>query len=652
MSDNVLLRVNLFPHTHAPYLKEQELEGTVICRDRRYYLDVEASDASGPVELELHFPEKQEPLYRFFADQTYRVRMEGQRREDWMNVTSLSDATREIMRFRITPELVEWLIQCLEGTLDPRNRYLLRRSDEADIWLKVMGDRVPVWVRQAVRKNIMLQKGGGNSDSRNHALQALNYLCSIDWTPEKPRVPTVRQAERILDQEFFGMKEAKTRILEMVAQMNRTGKMPKWGLLLNGPAGVGKSSILKAVSRILGMPVIQLDISSIGKDVEAISGSSRIFSNAYGGKILSGMYLNGTCQAIVVINELDKCNRSEGRVSDVLLTLIDRLGFYENFLEECIPTDHLFFVASSNEIDQISEPMRNRFLTVHLPGYSEEEKMEIFRRFVMPGAMRNMNISPRELAVDERAVKILVQEYATESGVRDLEQYAQTIAGDYARRAELEDFQTRQVYGEEELRRLFGPGRRIVNVNISHPGRAMGAYCQDGKARLFDVQASLTAGSGDLRILGPLTDVQKDYAMAAYECVRSTSGFDLERVDVTLFARYPIEESAGNAMGMAVFAAICSLLCGRTMDLGKILFLGGCDLHGNLYAEQCELLPILKMMKDRDMTTLYAPLGTGQIIQQLRDYEGGILVVEALDAKTLFTLASARGMRAGGGGAA
>lgn len=647
MCEHSWLTVNLFPHTHAPYLEEQELEGEVLSREGSCFLNADTGLGAPPVELELTFPRKMESLMRYFAEHSIRLKLEGDRHGDLMKIHTVSEAGKETFQNRMSAEQIEWMASCLEGRFDPKKRYLIRRADDAKIWLEVMGDRAPEWVRRAIRKNMQLQKGGGNTDSRGHALQALNYLCSINWAPEKPRLPSVQEAERILDREFFGLKEAKTRILEMVAQMNRTGKMPKWGLLLNGPAGVGKSSILKALARILGMPIIQLDISSVGKDVEAISGSSRIFSNAYGGKILSGMYQRGTSQAIVVINELDKCGSSDARIADVLLTLVDKLGFYENFLEETIPTGNMFFVASSNEIDRISEPMKNRFLTVQLSGYSVKEKEEIFRRFVMPAAMREMNISAQELEVDSDAVSVLVSEYALEPGVRDLEQYAQTITGDFARSAVIGGPAGKRIYREADLRRLFGPGRKIVSLSALRPGTVTGAYYHDGKAHFFEVQASLTRGAGNCLVYGPLTELQRQFAQVAFECVRNTSSFELNEVDVSIFVRHPIPTGFDNPLGMAVFAAVCSMCSGRAMDLGNLLFVGGCDLYGNLYFEEWDLMPLLKAMTDRGISTLYAPPGTGRLMEQIHSFEGRITVIEAPDAMTLFSLAMAQSRKAG-----
>ena len=584
------------------------------------------------------------PLLAFLQAKGMEVKLSGARKGDDFLVTSLEERSRE-MGFKLSAELVERIATALRGDYDPITRYIFRKGEEAEVFEMVLGSRLPDWVRRGIRKNAQLHKGGGSSNGRTHALNALNYLCNINWTPAPAKYPSVQEARQILDDTFYGMETVKTRILEMLAQMNRTGRMPKWGLLLNGPAGVGKSSILKALARILNMPLVQIDISSVGKEVDPISGSSRIYSNAEGGKILQGMYQYGTCRAIVVINELDKCSDA-ARVSDVLLTLVDKLGFYENFLEECLPTQDMFFVASSNELQKISEPMQNRFLTVELPGYSPREKAEILQRFVLPGVLRENAVDPRFLTLEPEAVEVLIREYASEPGVRDLEQYIQAIAGDFVLEQDGKAWDSKRVYRVEDLRRLFGPSRKIVTHSALLPGTATSGFYLEGKARLFEVQASIVRGIGECKVLGPFTELQKQYVETVVQCIRNCNFLDLERSDITVFTRHPIVSGMDNSLGMAVFAAICSAAMKFVVDPGKVLFVGGCDLYGNLYFEEWDLLPLLQTMKERGFTTLYAPLGTGRLMEQIHAFDGSITVIEAPDAMTLFSLAVAGKKRA------
>jgi hypothetical protein len=215
----------------------------------------------------------------------------------------------------------------------------------------------------------------------------------------------------------------------------------------------------------------------------------------------------------------------------------------------------------------------------------------------------------------------------------------QAIMGDYVLAHDGQSISVKRIYTVEDLRRLFGPGRRIVTHSAALPGTvSSGCYVQ-GQPRIFEVQASIVRGIGEYKVLGPFTELQKQFVETALQCIRNCNFLELDRSDVVVFTRHPIPTGMDNSLGMAVFAAVCSAAMGYVADPGRVLFVGGCDLYGNLYFEEWDLLPLLRAMEDRGFTTLYAPLGTGRLMEQVRGFSGSITVIEAPDAMTLFSMA-------------
>ncbi len=291
---------------------------------------------------------------------------------------------------------------------------------------KTLPENIQLWAR----RNLAVAKSNEVSpEERRHAQRALSVMMNIEWKSDYFEAIDPAQARRILDEELYGMEKVKQRIIETIIQINRTHTLPAYGLLLVGPAGTGKSQVAYAVARILKLPWMTLDMSSIN-DPEQLTGSSRVYANAKPGIIMEAFTIAGESNLVFIINELDKANsgKGNGNPADVLLTLLDNLGFTDNYMECMIPTGGVYPIATANDKSQISAPLMSRFAVIDIPDYTPEEKKRIFEKFSLPKILKRMSMREEECRVTPEAVDVILEKYADSTGIRDLEQAAEHIA--------------------------------------------------------------------------------------------------------------------------------------------------------------------------------------------------------------------------------
>lgn len=292
------------------------------------------------------------------------------------------------------------------------------------------GRTLPDNIRLWARRNLAVARSHEVSpEERRHAQRALSIMMNVQWKSNYFEAIDPQEARRILDEELYGMESVKQRIIETIIQINRTHTLPAYGLLLVGPAGTGKSQIAYAVARILKLPWTTLDMSSIN-DPEQLTGSSRIYANAKPGIIMEAFSAAGESNLVFIINELDKAasGKGNGNPADVLLTLLDNLGFTDNYMECMVPTVGVYPIATANDKSQISAPLMSRFAVIDIPDYTSEEKKIIFSKYVLPKVLKRMSLKAEECVVTEEGLDAIVELHKNTSGIRDLEQAAEHIA--------------------------------------------------------------------------------------------------------------------------------------------------------------------------------------------------------------------------------
>lgn len=311
-------------------------------------------------------------------------------------------------------------------------------------FMNCAGRTLPDNIRLWARRNLAVARSHEVSpEERRHAQRALSMMMNIQWKSNYFEAIDPVEARRILDEELYGMERVKQRIIETIIQINRTHTLPAYGLLLIGPAGTGKSQIAYAVARILKLPWTTLDMSSIN-DPEQLTGSSRIYANAKPGIIMDAFSMAGESNLVFIINELDKAasGKGNGNPADVLLTLLDNLGFTDNYMECMIPTVGVYPIATANDKSQISAPLMSRFAVIDIPDYTDEEKKIIFSKYALPKVLKRMSLKENEIILTDEGLDRIIQKHANTSGIRDLEQAAEHIAANALYQIEVNHMQS------------------------------------------------------------------------------------------------------------------------------------------------------------------------------------------------------------------
>ena len=478
------------------------------------------------------------------------------------------------------------------------------RHTDIEMYLSIAGHTLPPTIRTWA-ENLMAKRSNLSSAETRHVYRVIGDAIQIDWSHRPIQMPPVHEVRTALDNAFYGLEQVKERFLEVAAQVNHCGSTPKWGILLNGPAGVGKSMIAQAFADLLGLPLRRIDMSTTC-DLEALTGSSMIYDNGRQGSIMDGMVSARDSRMVFLMQEVDKIHfdGKDGNPENALLTLMDGCGFVDSYWNCVVPTDQLFFIATCNDSSKLSAPLRDRFIEVNIPAYTQAEKRAIFDRFVLPRAMDAAKVAHDAFRLTEPAAETLIQRYAVEPGVRDLERFAQRLIGHYLR-LKAEGI-TKIKYCENDLFTLFGPGHAIRRVYDHTPGLARGAYEHNGHVNTFVVQAATFPGDGKFEVLGPATPLQKDFARAAWLCAKGIMNAPFQQKDVVVNLMEAVPDDTHNTIGLAVFFAVCSAMMDVCLPKDSVC-LGGVDLLGNLYFDGNNLDPFLTALEESNLSVLMGP---------------------------------------------
>ena len=434
---------------------------------------------------------------------------------------------------------------------------------------------LPPEVEEQARKELarlehMSEASGEYSMTRTY----LEWLSELPWSKLSEETLDIAHARDILEQDHFGLDKVKKRILEYLAvrKLNPEGRSPI--LCFVGPPGVGKTSLGQSIARAMGLKFVRQSLGGVHDEAE-IRGHRRTYIGALPGTIIQSIRKAGTRNPVFMLDEMDKLGAGfHGDPSSALLEVLDpeqNSTFRDNYLAVPFDLSKVFFIATANVLDSIPGPLRDRMEVISLPGYTEQEKLQIARRYLVERQRKANGLREDQIEITDAALTSIIRDYTREAGVRNLEREIGAVCRQQAVRF-AEGREEKAVVDAEQIPELLG-ARRFENevaMRTSVPGVATGlAWTPTGGDILF-VEATRIPGKGGLILTGQLGDVMKESAQAALSLVKSRA--DRLGISCDLFEKHDIHihvpagaiPKDGPSAGVAIYIALVSLLTGKT----------------------------------------------------------------------------------------
>jgi ATP-dependent Lon protease len=373
------------------------------------------------------------------------------------------------------------------------------------------------------------------------------------------------------------LEKVKKRILEFLAvrKLNPHGKSPI--LAFVGPPGVGKTSLGQSIAKALDRKFVRVSLGGVHDEAE-IRGHRRTYVGALPGNIIQAIKKAGSRDAVMMLDEIDKLGMGgfHGDPSSALLEVLDpeqNFAFRDAYLGVPYDLSRVTFIATANMLDTIPGPLRDRMEVIHLPGYTQEEKLQIARKYLVKRQREQNGLAEEKFEITDDAIRAIIHDYTREAGVRNLEREIGAVARNAAVKIASGEAERVRV-DAGDLEQILGPARfeSEVAARVSVPGVATGlAWTPVGGDILF-IEASRTPGTGKLILTGQLGDVMKESAQAALTLVKSrcaSLGIDvgmLEKSDVHVHVPAGAIPKDGPSAGVAMFMALASMLSGRIVQ--------------------------------------------------------------------------------------
>ena len=355
----------------------------------------------------------------------------------------------------------------------------------------------------------------------------IEWILDLPWGKETEDNLDLKRAREILNRDHYGMEDVKERIIEYLAVLQMKKDMKGPILCFVGPPGVGKTSIVKAIAEAVGRKFVQMSLGGVRDEAE-IRGHRRTYIGSIPGRIISGLKQAGTVNPVFLFDEIDKMSGDfRGDPASAMLEVLDseqNNAFRDHYLELPFDLSKVMFITTANSMDTIPAPLLDRMELIEVPSYTEEEKLQILKRHLMPKQIREHGMRENALKVSEGAMKAMIEGYTREAGVRTLERTAARVCRKSAVYM-LENGKKSMTVSVKKLHEILGAPRYIREDLEKEPriGVVNGlAYTTVG-GEMLEVECTLMPGKGSMKMTGQLGDVMKESAEAAYSWVRSHS---------------------------------------------------------------------------------------------------------------------------------
>ena len=403
----------------------------------------------------------------------------------------------------------------------------------------------------------------------------IDWLTELPWSLPDEKLIDIAEARRILDEDHYGLEKIKSRIIEYLAvrKLAPEGKAPI--LCFVGPPGVGKTSLGQSIARAMGRPFVRVSLGGVHDEAE-IRGHRRTYIGALPGNIIQAIKKAGARNCVMMLDELDKLGRGvQGDPSAAMLEVLDpeqNGTFRDNYLGVPFDLSRIVFIATANMLDTVPGPLLDRMEVISLAGYTEDEKLEIARRYLVRRQLEANGLTAAQAEIETEALRLIIKGYTREAGVRNLEREIGRTFRHVA--VQIADgSKARVLLTEQEIASVLGQPRfeSEIAMRTSIPGVATGlAWTPVGGDILF-IEASRTPGKGSLILTGQLGEVMRESVQAALTLVKSRVGqlgIDpaiFEKSDIHVHVPAGATPKDGPSAGVAMFTALTSLLTDRTV---------------------------------------------------------------------------------------
>ncbi len=420
-----------------------------------------------------------------------------------------------------------------------------------------------------------MKQEGNNSPEYGMLYDYLDFTTGLAWKKEEGRHIDLNEAEQILNEEHFGLKKVKKRVLQQIAVMNLKQKQSGSILLFVGAPGTGKTSIGQSIARALDRKYVRVSLGGVRDEAE-IRGHRRTYIGAMPGRIMDGIRKSGVSNPVMVLDEVDKLAAAyNGDPASALLEVLDpeqNSTFTDHYMNVPYDLSQVMFICTANTVDTIPEPLLNRMEVIQFPGYTASDKFQIARRHLLPKAMEAMGIGENAIEVTNEAIRMIISDYTMEGGVRGLKKRMDTLCREAAVRLVRDETSDEKLLVTPENLRSYLDMKPIHHEHVlakKKPGIVTGLAWTAAGGEILFIETLLTKGSGRIIITGQLGDVMKESAQIAVSLVKALypdKAELFEKNDVHIHVPAGAVPKDGPSAGITLTTALASLVSDRAVD--------------------------------------------------------------------------------------
>jgi len=435
---------------------------------------------------------------------------------------------------------------------------------------------MPEDAREQVEKELKRLERMSDASAEYSMLRTwLDWMIQLPWSKLDKESIEIEHARKVLDEDHFGLEKIKRRIVEYLAvrKLNPQGRSPI--LCFVGPPGVGKTSLGQSIARALGVKFARVSLGGVHDEAE-IRGHRRTYIGALPGNIIQAIRKAGTRNSVLMLDEIDKLGAGiQGDPSAALLEVLDpeqNNTFRDNYLGVPFDLSKVVFIATANMLDTIPGPLRDRMEVIELSGYTEDEKVEIAKRYLVRRQLEANGLKPEQASITDEALRHIARDHTREAGVRSFERMIGSVLRNVAVKI-AEGSITQQSVDVDDLAAILGAPRfeNEVAMRVSVPGVATGlAWTPVGGDILF-IESTRVPGNGKLILTGQLGEVMKESAQAALSLLKSQAsrlGIDstvFDKSDVHIHVPAGAIPKDGPSAGVSMFTSLVSLFTNKTV---------------------------------------------------------------------------------------